>query len=101
MMTGKAETSGKRKAIKVIRRILILIAVAVAAVLVYYTAREYRPENTQELETGSGTRQLSPGDSLSVLTWTPVTRGWGRTRTFSWTAAPRCGRTARMWWRRT
>ena len=82
MMTGKAETSGKRKAIKVIRRILILIAVAVAAVLVYYTAREYRPENTQELETGSGTRQLSPGDSLSVLTWNTGYAGLGEDEDF-------------------
>lgn len=58
-----------KKTLKFIRNILIIIAAALVCILLYLTIREYRPDERESLETGSGTETLSAGDSFSVLTW--------------------------------
>lgn len=54
---------------KMIGIIVLCLALLVAAVLIFYTVREYRPESVESLDTGSGTKILSDGDSFSVLTY--------------------------------
>ena len=49
--------------------ILLSIGLFVAAVLIFYTVREYRPKSIELLETGNGTKSLSEGNSFSVLTY--------------------------------
>lgn len=58
-----------KKAFKIIRNIIIIIVVVVVCLLLFYTLREYRPAERESLETGNGTERISPGESLSVLSW--------------------------------
>lgn len=53
-----------------------------ACVLLYYTIREYRPSETQALKVPSGERQLSPGNSLNVLTFNTGYGGLDKTEDF-------------------
>ena len=58
-----------KKILKGIGIILLSIGLFVAAVLIFYTVREYRPKSIELLETGNGTKSLSEGNSFSVLTY--------------------------------
>ena len=58
-----------KKLLKIIGIVILCLAVFVAAVLIFYTVREYRPEAIETLDTGTGSKVLSEGDSFSVLTY--------------------------------
>ena len=58
-----------KKILKGIGIILLSIGLFVAAVLIFYTVREYRPKSIELLETDNGTKSLSEGNSFSVLTY--------------------------------
>ena len=49
--------------------VILCIVLLAAAVLIFYTVREYRPKSIEFLNTGNGTKTLSEGDSFSVLTY--------------------------------
>lgn len=49
--------------------VILFIVLLAAAVLIFYTVREYRPKSIEFLNTGNGTKTLSEGDSFSVLTY--------------------------------
>ncbi len=58
-----------KKLLKIIGIVILCLVVLGVAVLIFYTAREYRPEPIETLETGTGSKVLSEGDSFSVLTY--------------------------------
>ena len=58
-----------KKILKGIGIVVLCIVLFVAAVLIFYTVREYRPKSIEFPETGTGTKTLSAGDSFSVLTY--------------------------------
>ena len=58
-----------KKILKGIGIVVLCIVLFVAAVLIFYTVREYRPKSIEFPETGTGTKTLSEGDSFSVLTY--------------------------------
>ena len=49
--------------------VILFIVLLAAAVLIFYTIREYRPKSIEFLNAGNGTKTLSEGDSFSVLTY--------------------------------
>lgn len=69
-MLGRSRNIMKGKIIlKKVGIVILCIALLVAAVLIFYTVREYRPKSIEFLNTGNGTKTLSEGDSFSVLTY--------------------------------
>lgn len=59
-----------KKILKTLLIIIIILAVAAGGGLIYLTVTEYKPEDTESIENyGTATRQLTPGDTLSVLTY--------------------------------
>ena len=58
-----------KKILKGIGNVVLCIVLFAAAVLIFYTVREYRPKSIEFLKTGTGTKTLSEGDSFSVLTY--------------------------------
>lgn len=59
----------KRKVLKWIGIVILVIIAALAAVVVYLTIREYRPDAVEAVETSTGTKTLQEGDSFTVLTY--------------------------------
>ena len=69
-MLGRNRNIMKGKIIlKKVGIVILCIVLLVAAVLIFYTVREYRPKSIEFLNTGNGTKTLSEGDSFSVLTY--------------------------------
>ena len=58
-----------KKILKRVGVVILCIVLVVAAVLIFYTVREYRPKSIEFLNVGNGTKTLSEGDSFSVLTY--------------------------------
>lgn len=59
----------KRKIFKATGIILLIIVIALAAVLAYFTIREYRPDAEEKVEVSGGMQVLNEGDSFTVLTY--------------------------------
>lgn len=69
-MLGRSRNIMKGKIIlKKVGIVILFIVLLAAAVLIFYTVREYRPKSIEFLNTGNGTKTLSEGDSFSVLTY--------------------------------
>ncbi len=79
--TAVPETSGKKKKEKkklgFFQKLLIAVIVIVAIPIVYFlgamiymNATEYKPADVEEIEiTGLQSKELDPGDELTILTW--------------------------------
>lgn len=59
----------RKNVLKPIVSVILLILALFAAVLLFYTIREYRPKAKENVEVSDGTRVLEPGDTFSVLTY--------------------------------
>lgn len=59
----------RKKVFKIIGVILLIIVIVLAALLVFLTAREYRPDATEKVEVSAGSKVLNEGDSFTVLTY--------------------------------
>lgn len=59
----------RKKVFKVIGVILLIIVIVLAALLVFLTVREYRPDATEKVEVSAGLKILNEGDSFTVLTY--------------------------------
>ena len=59
----------KKKALKAVSIILLAFIIVAAAILGYYTIREYRPDAVETVEPGDGTAELSTGERFTVLTY--------------------------------
>ena len=69
-MLGRSRNIMKgKKILKRVGVVILCIVLVVAAVLIFYTVREYRPKSIEFLNVGNGTKTLSEGDSFSVLTY--------------------------------
>lgn len=59
-----------KKRLKRVCIVLLVVILAVAAILIYYTVREYRPDEVEVIETaGDGTESLVMGDTFTILTY--------------------------------
>lgn len=59
-----------KKRLKRVVTVLLVVFLAVAAVLIYYTVREYRPDEVETIETADdGTESLAMGDTCTILTY--------------------------------
>lgn len=59
-----------KKRLKRVGTVLLVVFLAVAVVLIYYTVREYRPDEVETIETvGDGTESLALGDTCTILTY--------------------------------
>ncbi|MCD8232020.1 MAG: endonuclease [Clostridiales bacterium] len=59
-----------RKRLKRVGTVFLVVFLAVAAVLIYYTVREYRPDEVETIETADdGTESLAVGDTCTILTY--------------------------------
>lgn len=59
----------KKKALKAVGIILLAFIIVAAAILGYYTIREYRPDAVETIEPGDGTAELGTGEIFTVLTY--------------------------------
>ncbi|MCD8108828.1 MAG: endonuclease, partial [Clostridiales bacterium] len=59
-----------KKRLKRVGTVLLVVFLSVAAVLIYYTVREYRPDEVETIETADdGTESLAMGDTCTILTY--------------------------------
>lgn len=59
-----------KKFLKILLVIIILLIIAAAAGLIFLTVNEYKPEDVESIENfGTATKQLTPGDTVTVLTY--------------------------------
>ncbi|MCC8150665.1 MAG: endonuclease [Lachnospiraceae bacterium] len=59
-----------KKRLKRVGTVFLVVLLAVAAILIYYTVREYRPDEVEVIETaGDGTESLTMGDTCTILTY--------------------------------
>jgi len=59
-----------KKRLKRAGTVFLVVLLAVAAILIYYTVREYRPDEVETIETASnGTESLAMGDTCTILTY--------------------------------
>jgi endonuclease/exonuclease/phosphatase family metal-dependent hydrolase len=72
----------KRKVIKIIGGILLAVVLVFVAFLGILTLREYRPDAVETLEVSGGTKKLSEGDTLTVLTYNTGYAGLSRDEDF-------------------
>lgn len=54
---------------KVFGILIGILVIALAAALVFFTVREYRPKETEAIEVSGEGKSLKPGDSLSILSY--------------------------------
>lgn len=62
--------------------LLLILAILLVAAVIWLTVREYRPDETEPLETPSGVRILSPEDTFSVMTFNTGYAGLDKTEDF-------------------
>lgn len=59
-----------KKRLKKVGTVLFVVFLAVAVVLIYYTVREYRPDEMETIETvGDGMESLAMGDTCTIMTY--------------------------------
>ena len=71
-----------KKIFKIVGIVLLAVIVLAAALLIWLTATEYKPESKEDVSVtaakDASAKTLSPGDSLSVLTWNVGYGGLGK-----------------------
>lgn len=58
-----------RKGLKIVLALLALLAVLAAAVLIFFTVREYRPKPVEPVTAAGGIYSLKPEDTVTVMTY--------------------------------
>ena len=80
----KIKSKGARVVLGILKTLLVLVLVAVlgvAGLFGWLTVVEYNPDTVTDAETdGAGTRSVSEGDTMRIVTWNLGLRGTGRQR---------------------
>lgn len=91
----------KLSVIRILVKIILIIVIFVAAVLCFYTIREYRPAAQEEIViSDNGTDSLRVGDSITLLSYNIGYGALSSTEDFFMDGGERCGRMIRNWWKK-